>query len=89
IPVTRDSTGMFLSQMKNALELLDMTHMATCNPTRTPVDLKSMLWCDGDPVSNSTLYRGVVALKRVLRYVRGTLDFGIQLYASSTSSLVI
>ncbi|GKA36056.1 ribonuclease H-like domain-containing protein [Tanacetum coccineum] len=29
-----------------------------------------------------------VALKRILRYVRGTLDFGLQLYASSTRSLV-
>ncbi|GJZ41907.1 ribonuclease H-like domain-containing protein [Tanacetum coccineum] len=28
------------------------------------------------------------ALKRVLRYVRGTLDFGLQIYASSTLSLV-
>ncbi|GKF26930.1 ribonuclease H-like domain-containing protein [Tanacetum coccineum] len=28
------------------------------------------------------------ALKRILRYVRGTLDFRLQLYASSTSSLV-
>nr|GEW74263.1 ribonuclease H-like domain-containing protein [Tanacetum cinerariifolium] len=28
------------------------------------------------------------ALKRVLSYVRGRLDFGLQLYASSTSSLV-
>ncbi|GJS23641.1 ribonuclease H-like domain-containing protein [Tanacetum coccineum] len=28
------------------------------------------------------------ALKRILRYVRGTLDFGLQLYASSTRSLV-
>ncbi|GKD30348.1 ribonuclease H-like domain-containing protein [Tanacetum coccineum] len=29
----------------------------------------------------------LAALKRVLRYVRGTLDFGLQLYASITSSL--
>ncbi|GKB45405.1 ribonuclease H-like domain-containing protein, partial [Tanacetum coccineum] len=29
-----------------------------------------------------------LALKRILRYVRGTLDFGLQLYASSTGSLV-
>ncbi|GJT04464.1 ribonuclease H-like domain-containing protein [Tanacetum coccineum] len=28
------------------------------------------------------------ALKRILRYVRGTLDHGLQLYSSSTSSLV-
>ncbi|GJW49979.1 ribonuclease H-like domain-containing protein [Tanacetum coccineum] len=28
------------------------------------------------------------ALKRILRYVRGTIDFGLQLYASATTSLV-
>ena len=28
------------------------------------------------------------ALKHILRYVRGTLDHGLQLYASSTSQLV-
>ncbi|GKE15117.1 ribonuclease H-like domain-containing protein [Tanacetum coccineum] len=30
----------------------------------------------------------LAALKRILRYVRGTLEFGLQLYASSGSSLV-
>ncbi|GKE52648.1 ribonuclease H-like domain-containing protein, partial [Tanacetum coccineum] len=29
-----------------------------------------------------------VALKRILRYVRGTVDFGLQLYVSATTSLV-
>ncbi|GJV39083.1 ribonuclease H-like domain-containing protein [Tanacetum coccineum] len=121
ISVTRDSTGMFLSQKKYALELLDRAHMANCNPTRTPVDTESKLGSDGDPISDPTLYRSLAgglqyltftrpdisyavqqvclhmhdprephlaALKRVLRYVRGTLDFGLQLYASITGSLV-
>ncbi|GKA43820.1 ribonuclease H-like domain-containing protein [Tanacetum coccineum] len=30
----------------------------------------------------------LAALKRILRYVRGTLDFGLHLYSSSTTSLV-
>ncbi|GJU57823.1 ribonuclease H-like domain-containing protein [Tanacetum coccineum] len=121
ISVTRDSTGMFLSQKKYAMELLDRAHMASCNPTRTPVDTESKLGADGDPVSDPILYRSLagslqyltftrpdisyavqqvclymhdprephfLALKRILRYVRGTLDFGLQLYASSTGSLV-
>ncbi|GKA36229.1 ribonuclease H-like domain-containing protein, partial [Tanacetum coccineum] len=29
-----------------------------------------------------------LALKRILRYVRGTLDYGLQLFSSSTTSLV-
>nr|GEW98293.1 ribonuclease H-like domain-containing protein [Tanacetum cinerariifolium] len=121
ISVTRDSIGMFLSQKKYALELLKMAHMANCNPTRTLIDTESKLGSDGDPISDPTLYRGIVgglqyltftrpnisyavqqvflhmhdhrephlaSLKRVLRYVRGTLDFGLQLDASITGSLV-
>ncbi|GKD69342.1 ribonuclease H-like domain-containing protein [Tanacetum coccineum] len=29
-----------------------------------------------------------LALKRILRYVRGTLDYGLQLFSSSTTDLV-
>ncbi|GKB88890.1 ribonuclease H-like domain-containing protein [Tanacetum coccineum] len=48
ILVTRDSTFMFLSQKKYALELLDRAHMASCNPTRTPIDTESKLGSNGD-----------------------------------------
>ncbi|GJS27727.1 ribonuclease H-like domain-containing protein [Tanacetum coccineum] len=121
ISVTRDSSGMFLSQKKYAVEILERAHMANCNPCRTPVDTESKLGNDGDPVSDPTLYRSLAgslqyltftrpdisyavqqvclhmhdprephfsALKRILRYVRGTLDYGLQLFSSSTTSLV-
>ncbi|GJS15253.1 ribonuclease H-like domain-containing protein [Tanacetum coccineum] len=120
ISVTRDARGMFLSQKKYAMKLLEHEHMSNCNSTRTPVDTKSKLGSDGDPVSDCTLYRSLAgglqyltftqpdisyavqqiclhmhdprephlaALKRVLRYVRGTLDHGLQLHVSSTSQL--
>ncbi|GJT79533.1 ribonuclease H-like domain-containing protein [Tanacetum coccineum] len=121
ISVTRDSTGMFLSQKKYALEVLDRAHMVNCNPTRTPVDMESKPGFDEDPIYDPTLYRSLTgslhyltftrpdvsclvqqvclhmhdprephlaALKRVLRYVRGTLDFRLQLYASIIGYLV-
>ncbi|GJW15823.1 ribonuclease H-like domain-containing protein [Tanacetum coccineum] len=119
--ITRDSSGLFLSQKKYALEILDRAHMANCNPSRTPIDTESKLGSDGDPVSNPSLYRSLAgslqyltftrpdisyavqqmclymrdpqephfsALKRILRYVRGTLDYGLQLFSSSTTELV-
>nr|GEX15003.1 ribonuclease H-like domain-containing protein [Tanacetum cinerariifolium] len=82
--------------------------------------LESKLGSDGDPVSDSTLYRNLAgalqyltftrpdlsyvvqqvrlymhdphdshftALKCILRYVRGTLDYDLQLYVSSTTQL--
>ncbi|GKD52205.1 ribonuclease H-like domain-containing protein [Tanacetum coccineum] len=91
--VTRNTSGMFLSQQKYATEVLERAGMLTCNPCRTPVDTDSKLAADGAPVSDPTLYRSLAephlsALKRILRYVRGSLDYGLQLYSSSTSSLV-
>ncbi|GJX55225.1 ribonuclease H-like domain-containing protein [Tanacetum coccineum] len=48
--VTCDSSGMFLSQRKYAVEILEKAHMVNCNSSRTPVDTKSKLGDDGDPM---------------------------------------
>ncbi|GJV79471.1 ribonuclease H-like domain-containing protein [Tanacetum coccineum] len=121
VSVTRDSSGMFLSQRKYAMEILERAHMVGCNPSRTPVDTESKLGDSGTPVADPTLYRSLAgslqyltftrpdityavqqvclymhdprephfsALKRILRYVQGTLDYGLQLFSSTTDSLV-
>ncbi|GKB57808.1 ribonuclease H-like domain-containing protein [Tanacetum coccineum] len=121
ISVTRNTSGMFLSQQKYASELLEHAGMLTCNPCRTPVDTDFKLSADGDLVSDPTLYRSLAgalqyltftrpdisyavqqvclymhdprephfsALKRILRYIRGTTPYGLQLFSSITSSLV-
>ncbi|GJV16617.1 ribonuclease H-like domain-containing protein [Tanacetum coccineum] len=84
--------GLFLSQKKYALQLLERAHMVICNPSRTPVDTESKL---SPEVQQICLYKSCFrratfypALKRILRYVQGTLDLGLHLYASSTTSLV-
>ncbi|GJU18404.1 ribonuclease H-like domain-containing protein [Tanacetum coccineum] len=41
--VTCDSSGMFLSQKKYVVEILERAHMVNCNPSRTPVDTESKL----------------------------------------------
>ncbi|GJU10007.1 ribonuclease H-like domain-containing protein, partial [Tanacetum coccineum] len=93
----RHSTGLLMSQKKYALQLLERAHMVNCNPSRTLVDTDPKLGPDGVPVQDSTLYRSLAgglqephfaALKRILRYVQGTLDLGLHLYASATTSLV-
>ncbi|GJY68733.1 ribonuclease H-like domain-containing protein [Tanacetum coccineum] len=83
--VTCDSSGMFLSQRKYAPEILERAHMFNCNPSQTPIDIESKLRDDGDLVSDPTLYQ---SLAGSLQYVRGTLDNGLQLLSSSTTSLV-
>ncbi|GJS75922.1 ribonuclease H-like domain-containing protein [Tanacetum coccineum] len=83
---------MFLSQRKYAMEILERAHMLHCNPSRTLVDTESKLSDDGAP--QVCLYMHdprephFLALKRVLWYVRGTLDPGLQLFSSFTTSLV-
>ncbi|GKF41501.1 ribonuclease H-like domain-containing protein [Tanacetum coccineum] len=57
--------------------------MVNCNPSRTPIDTESKLGSDGDPATDPTLYRSLI-----LRYVRGTLDYGLQLFSSLTTDLV-
>ncbi|GJY29286.1 ribonuclease H-like domain-containing protein [Tanacetum coccineum] len=54
--------GLFLSQKKYVIELLERAHMDNCNPSRTPIDTVSKLRSDGDPVSNPTLYRSLAEL---------------------------
>ncbi|GKE31744.1 ribonuclease H-like domain-containing protein, partial [Tanacetum coccineum] len=61
ISVTRDSTRMFLSQRKYAVEILERAHMANCNPSWTLVCL--YMYDPREP--------HLSALKRILRYVRG------------------
>ncbi|GJU65219.1 ribonuclease H-like domain-containing protein [Tanacetum coccineum] len=120
VSAQRTASGMFLSQSKFAVEILERANMQKCNPCKTPVDTESKLGPDGEPVSDPTLYRSLAgalqyltftrpdlsyvvqqvclymhdprdphftALKRILRYVRGTIDHGLQLHVSSTAQL--
>ncbi|GJY18261.1 ribonuclease H-like domain-containing protein, partial [Tanacetum coccineum] len=92
ISVVRHRTWLFLSQKKYALQLLEHACMVNCNPFRTPVDTDSKLGLDDVP--QICLYMHdprephFAALKRIPRYVQGTLELGLHLYASATTSLV-
>ncbi|KAL4561507.1 hypothetical protein LXL04_033674 [Taraxacum kok-saghyz] len=121
IAVTRDSKGMFLSQYKYVLEILDRAKMLNCKPARTPTDTTAKLGDIGPLVSDPTLYRSLVgalqyltftrpniayavqqiclymhdprephlnALKRILRYLRGTDDYGLHLFCTPSQGLV-
>ncbi|GKC70063.1 ribonuclease H-like domain-containing protein, partial [Tanacetum coccineum] len=92
ISVTRDSSGMFLSQKKYVVEILKRAGMVHCNPSQTPVDTESKLGTTGDVQVCLHMHDPsephFSALKWILRYVRGTLDYGLQLFSSSTTDLV-
>ncbi|GJS02524.1 ribonuclease H-like domain-containing protein [Tanacetum coccineum] len=56
ISVIRDSSGLFLSHKKYAIEILEKAHMVSCNPSQTPVDTESKLSVDGDLFSSYFLH---------------------------------
>ncbi|GJW67183.1 ribonuclease H-like domain-containing protein, partial [Tanacetum coccineum] len=78
ISVTRDSSGLFLSQKKYAIEILEKAHMVSCNPSRTPVDTESKLGVDGDPVSDPTLYRSLAGSLQYLTFTRPDISYAVQ-----------
>nr|GEZ45807.1 ribonuclease H-like domain-containing protein [Tanacetum cinerariifolium] len=94
-PDYRTASGLFLSPSKFAEEILERTHMQHCNPYRTPVDTESKLGPDDISyvVQQVYLYMHdprephLVALKRISRYVHGTLNHGLQLHVSTTNQL--
>ncbi|GKC56040.1 ribonuclease H-like domain-containing protein [Tanacetum coccineum] len=95
ISANRNPTGLFLSQKKYALHLLKRAYMVTCNPSQTPVDIESKLGPEGAPIQNPTLYCNLAGVpisyfyrSRFVLCSSGTLDLGLHLYASSTTSLV-
>ncbi|GKC66917.1 ribonuclease H-like domain-containing protein [Tanacetum coccineum] len=67
-----------LSQKKYALEILDRTHMANCNPSRTPIDTESKLGSDGDPVSDPTLYQSLAGSLQYLTFTRPDISYAVQ-----------
>ncbi|GJR34082.1 ribonuclease H-like domain-containing protein [Tanacetum coccineum] len=70
ILVSRDSSGMFLSQRKYAAEILERAGMVNYNPSQTPVDTESKLGSDGDAVSDPTLYRSLAGSLQYLTFTR-------------------
>ncbi|GJV65876.1 ribonuclease H-like domain-containing protein, partial [Tanacetum coccineum] len=88
ISVMRDSSGMFLSQRKCATEILERASMVSCNSSRTPVNTESKLGDDGDSVSDQTfvficmILMSLISrhLSGFLRFIRGTLDYELQLF---------
>ncbi|GKE51107.1 ribonuclease H-like domain-containing protein, partial [Tanacetum coccineum] len=97
ISADRTPTGLFLSQKKYALQLLERAHMDPTLYRSLAEGLQYLTFTRPDlsyAVQHIFLYMHdprephLAALKRILRYVQGTLDLGLHLYASSTTSLV-
>nr|GEW12473.1 ribonuclease H-like domain-containing protein [Tanacetum cinerariifolium] len=78
ISVTRDSSSMFISQRKYAIEILERAHMVGCNPSRTHVDTESKLGDGGTSVVDPTLYWSLAGSLRYLTFTRPDITYAVQ-----------
>ncbi|GJV98785.1 ribonuclease H-like domain-containing protein [Tanacetum coccineum] len=86
IYATRTTSGIFLSQTKYAIEILEQAQMLNCNPCRTPIDTEKKLGPEGSPVTDPTLYRSLAGSLQHLTFTRP--DFSYALFRSTTSQLI-
>lgn len=79
VNVTRNQSGLFLSQQQYVLEILERANMLHCNPISTPVDTKAKLSInDGDPLPNPTLYRSLAGALQYLTITRPDISYAVQ-----------
>ncbi|GJT64114.1 ribonuclease H-like domain-containing protein [Tanacetum coccineum] len=74
----RTTSGIFLSQMKYATEILEQAHMLNCNPCRTLIDTEKKLEPEGSPVTDPTLYRSLAGSLQYLTFTRPDLSYAVQ-----------
>ncbi|GJW34475.1 ribonuclease H-like domain-containing protein [Tanacetum coccineum] len=79
ISADHNSTCLFLSQRKYALQLLEHAHMIHCNPSQTPVDTESKLGPNDVLVQDPTLYRSLAGGLQYHTFTRPNLSYAVQL----------
>ena len=121
IEVHHTPQGLFLSQSKYALDILERASMVDCKPISTPMVVGQHLSGNGSPYANLTHFRSIVgalqyltitrpdlahsvntmcqfmhapteehyqAVKHILRYIKGSLHFGLTIYSDSERRLL-
>ena len=78
ISVTRDSSGLFLSQRQYAVDLLQRAGMSECHSTATHVDVRTKLSAsEGAQVANPSEYRSIAGALQYLTLTRPDLAYAV------------
>ncbi|XP_043714507.1 uncharacterized mitochondrial protein AtMg00810-like [Telopea speciosissima] len=77
IEVTTTPSGLFLSQSKYALDILQRAHMVDIKPISTPMALRSSVEGDSCPFIDVTLYRSIVGGLQYLTMTRPDLSYAV------------
>jgi histone deacetylase 1/2 len=78
IAVTRDSSGMHLSQAKYAAEIQDKASMTALKSATTPVDMSPKLSISaGPPMANLTEYRSLAGALQYVTFTRPYIAYAV------------
>ncbi|GKV47387.1 hypothetical protein SLEP1_g54294 [Rubroshorea leprosula] len=78
IEVMQREDGIFICQKRYASELLRRFHMHICNPARTPVEVGTKLFKEGDDARvNPTFFKQLVGSLRYLTCTRPDISYGV------------
>lgn len=78
IEIARSSSGIFMSQRKYALQLLEDSGFLACKPVSTPMDPRiSLSSTGGEPLSDHTQYRRIIGRLLYLTLSRPDITFAI------------
>ncbi|CAH9085091.1 unnamed protein product [Cuscuta europaea] len=84
-----NTKGLFLSQHKYVSDLLSRFHLHTVKSVHTPLATHtSMSLTDGELLADATEYRSMI-VKRIFRYLQGTLDHGLWLQSTTQATCII
>ncbi|KAG6433752.1 hypothetical protein SASPL_105368 [Salvia splendens] len=78
IEIARNSTGLFISQHKYAMDLVTDAGLLGCKPASTPMDPTKQLQSDaGEPLADPTVYRRLIGRLVYLCITRPDITFAV------------
>uniref|UniRef100_A0A2N9I499 Reverse transcriptase Ty1/copia-type domain-containing protein n=1 Tax=Fagus sylvatica TaxID=28930 RepID=A0A2N9I499_FAGSY len=91
VEVIPNAHGAFLSQQRYILDLLKRTKMIDAKPVSSPMASTTSLTAHEGESFSDFMHKPIVihwqSAKRLLRYLKQTLHFGLQIYRSSCNTL--
>ncbi|CAL1374789.1 unnamed protein product [Linum trigynum] len=87
LEIHRSPTGLFVSQQKYIVDLLETAQMDTCQPCSTPME-QNLKLCrdDGDLLPDGSLYRSIVGSLIYLNHTRPDIIYAVQVVSQFMSA---
>nr|GEW64521.1 retrovirus-related Pol polyprotein from transposon TNT 1-94 [Tanacetum cinerariifolium] len=77
LQVNQSPCGIFINQSKYVFEMLKKYGMESCDPVGTPMEIKDKLDLDQNGTLAKPIEKHLKEVKRIFRYLRGTVNTGL------------